>query len=215
MLLLRHLLPLCPIESHKPQTSRNPPVPPGFSHPKTFRNRAILPTPLKAKAATAKRLSHKMPQKRGSSLPPYPKDKLRSPQAKGLPGTSFHSLVSAAKKTVPQLRLLPPHPKEFFSAPMNPFSPIRSPPEESTARPADLLSKIRILQAFPVSYVHPPIGVDLILYVLQVRTADRKKHTVFQENHAVFHLHHMDKVDNTAPINKNKFLRRQFLINLL
>ena len=63
--------------------------------------------------------------------------------------------------------------------------------------------------------MHPPISVDLLFDLLQMRTAYGKRHTIFQNSHTVLDLDNMYHVDNTAPVNIDKLFCSQFLINLL
>lgn len=61
----------------------------------------------------------------------------------------------------------------------------------------------------------PPVAVDLRLYRLQMGAADGEGHAVFQHRHAVFDLHDMDEVDDAAPVDVEKLLRSQLLVDLL
>ena len=61
----------------------------------------------------------------------------------------------------------------------------------------------------------PPVAVDLRLYRLQMGAADGEGRAVFQHRHAVFDLHDMDEVHDAAPVDVEKLLRPQLLVDLL
>ena len=63
--------------------------------------------------------------------------------------------------------------------------------------------------------MRPPELIDLLLYLLQMGTADGQLLSIFEHRHPVADFHNVNDIDNTATVNKDELRRVQFVEYLL